>query len=241
VQAGGDFINSLRHPVFTPLEQLWRKLPNEGVFQASPAQPAMLEIGAFRVPTNMTLILGEYTLQTFRFNGVLANDLLPMERQRLPTSLGWDMNFSQMREGNLEFEIIPTNAPVNSRAAFVNPDPFTTALQGTGIAFEQTPLGDLYNEEDIPPEGADTVYNKARSSVLGNPAGSALMPPSGRTAQGPQRFPFTYMVNQNDVVQIRAIIFQPIGVPVGFFQASISGYLIGSARLEELLRGARPC
>lgn len=241
IQSGGDFAKAIRHPIFTPLEQLWRKLPDDGIFEATPSNPSMIEIGAFQVPANQSLILGEFVFQPFRYNGVIANDLLPLEQQRLPTAIGYDLNFSQFRKGNLTFEIIPTNAPQNSRAAFLNPNPFTTILQGPTVQFDPGPIADLYDEEPDVPDTPDAIFNRAQSTPTSSPAGAALIPPTERSGQGPENFPFTYIVNENDVVQIRVYIFQPLSVPIAFFQASISGYLVSTQRLEMLLKGMEPC
>jgi len=243
VSSGGRFTESILHPVFTPLEQLWRKFPDDGIFQASERSPSVIEIGAFRVPANQSLILGEYSFQPFRFNGVLAGDVVPLEDQRLATTFGYDLNFSQARKGHISFEILPTSAPQNSRSAFFNPSPFGTIFQGQTVGFDDFdgPLNDLYDETPKQPETEDVIYNQAQSSVQGNPAGSALIPPSGKGVQGPSGFPFTYQVDPNESVQIRVYIFRPVSVPLAFFQASISGYLVPTTRLQMLLRSVEPC
>jgi hypothetical protein len=249
VQAGGALTPQLLHPVIVPLQHVFRRLPDDGIFVASQQSPFQFEMGALVVPKGMRFIFAEYRFQIFRLNGAVANDAVPLEDQRLPLEVGYDVNIDQARKSDIQAEVLPINPPVSDRAAFrgtvINaPDvmtpqvTFPTTLQG-GVA-----LATVYGAPGGAPSQVtptqQSVFEEARSAVTGAAAGSALLPQEQRMA-GPAGFPFTYEVKSAQAVQLRVTVFGAVQIPIAFFEARIAGYLMPTNSAEQLMRGARPC
>ena len=250
IKPGGALADLLLYPSFVPLEQLYRKFPPEGIFRATRTNPCTIEIGAFVVPPKQTFILAEYEFQPFRLNGLLPGDLLPVEPRRFATQLGYDVNFTQSRRGNIQAEMLPSRAPTTARAAFQAPALAGVAFQGPQVNFpplpNAPPFANLYTKpagstaNDIPPL-SEVDVERARSAIVTNPAGSALWPPTARERQGPTAMPFTFEINEADSVQVRVTVFDAIRIPIVFFESRIAGYLVPTDTLRELMKGLAPC
>ena len=256
VQAGGAFMDMLLHPDFVPFERTFRRLPTNGLFTATPERPVTLEIGAYTVPQNMSLLIAEYGYTIYRFNGAIPGDYLPLESGRLALSMGTDLNFMQYRKGNIAFEIIPVPAPTQNQDAFTQQPSggtiFPPSLQN--LSFGQPSVGTiqtLYNSVGVP-NGAvpgqvqqasapPSAFQQVRSAVQTVGAGSALQPSRPREQQGPQKFPFSYIIDENNSVQTKMSFFGPVNIPVAFIEGRISGYLLGANIMQALLDGVKPC
>lgn len=250
IQAGGLLPSLLLHPDITPLEQIYRKLPPEGVFEATTRNPMTFEMGAFTVPRSMAFVLAEYRFDIFRLSGQAGNDAVLLEERRLPTVIGYDMNIEQFRKANLDIEVLPIQPPVSSRQAFKGTTVQGTDYQAPQVSFPTTfdtatqqVLATAYGAAGpgaAPTGTQDWQVNKQGSRVGAAGAGSALLPQSQRM-QGPSRFPFSFQLKSGQVVQLQVAAFNPCPVPIAFFEARLSGYLIGKPALDKLIKGCEPC
>jgi hypothetical protein len=239
---------------YTPFERIFRRLPDDGIFSASRTNPLTLEVGAFTVPPQQALIVAEYGYTIFRFNGAIAGDYLPMESGRLALSVGTDLNFSQFRRGNVVFEILPVPPPTQNLDAFSQTPTGGMAFPPSKVSFSPTTVGAVtiytpgVNAQGTPPgsqigppSAPPSLFQQVASAVKTQSAGSALQPNNGREQQGPQKFPFSFIVDENNSVQLRITLFGAINVPVAFFESRIAGYLMSTNDLQALLDGVRPC
>jgi len=246
IQAGGDLVSLLLHPSVTPFERIWRRLPSEGIHLATRARPFTFEVGAFRVPQNMALLVAEYKFDVFRFNGASPWDMVPMETRRLPLSVGYDLNFDQYRKGNLQVEILPVPAPTQQEAFTPTPTG-GTVMSGKSVS----PL-DLFGQAGTAPPAITTVYDStsgsgpnaaalSQASIPALGAGNALLPQDQEEQQGPRRLPFTFYARENQAVQLRVAVFGTIPIPIAFFESRLKGYLMPLNTLDMLLRSVNPC
>jgi hypothetical protein len=254
VQAGGFLADMLLPEGYAPFERIFRRLPDDGIFSASRTNPLTMEVGAFTVPPQQALIIAEYGYTIFRFNGAIAGDYLPMESGRLALSVGTDLNFSQFRRGNVVFEIVPVPPPTQNLDAFNQVPTGGTAFPATSVSFTPGSVGavTLYpagataqpnppGSQITPPSAPPSIFQQVASAIKTQSAGSALQPNNGREQQGPQKFPFSFIVDENNSVQLRITLFGAINVPVAFFESRIAGYLMSINDLKALLEGVRPC
>lgn len=212
VIAGGAMGQMLMHPSFVPFQLTFRKLPDDGVYNASKTRQYAFEIGSFTVPTNMTLAVAEYSFLPYRLSGIAPGEAVPLEPGRLSLDVAYDLNISQTRKGNIKTELIPQL-----------PSP-------SGNAFLSSPTVG----------GGSESFNVNVKSGLSN-FGDGLMIQDFKKQQGPEKFPFTYYVNSNQAVQMRVIVFDTITIPIAFFEAVLSGYLMPQNTLESMLEGVAPC
>jgi hypothetical protein len=218
-QLAGGLLNSLIvDPSVQPFERLYRRLPEEGMFSAgvSPSRPFAFELGAFRVPDNMLLMLFDLRPDIYRFSGLDAGDFVPVEARRFGSIMGFQVTIDQRQQGNTAFELDPIAIQ-------------TTSLQ----AFAPTST-----ERGVAPQAA---FNIAAASSFANTAGAGTgLLPQRPTRWGPLSVPFTLMARSGSVVQCRCVIFHPVPSPIAFIEYDIAGMLVPAQWGDEMLRAARP-
>ncbi len=218
VQAGGQLNADIMHPTVTPFEQLYRRLPEEGMFSSvvTPTNPFTFELGAFVVPDKMSLLIFDLRPDIYRFSGVDAGDFVPIEARRFGSIMGFDLTIDQKRQGNTAFQIDPVAIQRTSQQAF-------NSTNTTHPTFNQ-------GQFDI-----------GRSNMFANSAGvgTALLP------QRPTRFgalsiPFTLFAKARQTVQVRCVIFRPIPSPIAFVEYDIAGILVPEAWTDNILEIGKP-
>jgi hypothetical protein len=206
--AGGALVSLIQHPAILSFERLYRRLPEEGMFDASvaPNNPFTFELGAFRVPTQFTLLIFDIRPDVYRFSGLDPGDYVPVETRRFSSVMGFSLNVDQRLPGNVEFQLDP--API----------------QVTNEAF--TPLSQPTN----------ATFNLAKSNTFANASGTALGTlPQRPTRFGALNVPFTLIAKSNQTVQARAVVFKPIPSPIAFIEFDIAGVLIPSQWTDSVL------
>ena len=226
--AGGALASLMVNPEITPFEQLYRRLPEEGMFLDSvgPESPFSFELGAFRVPSNFSLLLFDLRPDIYRFSGVDAGDTVPVEARRFSSIMGFQITIDQHQPGNLLFQLDPVPIQTFTQA-------FTTPQPALG---------------EIPPEIAAALgfaqgsrFDIAAASSFGNAAGTgdSLMPQRPHR-YGPMSAPFTLYVRSGQTVQIRCVIFNPIPSPIAFIEYDIAGFLMPEIWLNSLTECMKP-
>lgn len=250
VPAGGCLSGSLLPEVFTPLEHVFRKLPQEGIYEATRQRPYQFEMGAFTVPRSMGFIFSEYNFQIFRQNGAVAGDAVPVEDRRLSLQVGYDVNIDRSRRGNIEVQIVPIlPSEIDKMAAAGVVTPPTVDFQAPQVTFPQqvvagVVLPNVYGAPGAPGTGVSPQtgweVQDAQSHIDASAAGSALLPQESKV-QGPSQCPFTYILNANQSVQLRITVFAPVRIPVAFFESRILGYVVPKNAMASFLKGIDPC
>ncbi len=247
VAAGGDLSSLLLHPSIVPLQRIYRRLPQDGIYTATQQRPFTFEMGAFKVPKSMAFAVAEFQFDLFRFNGASPWDMVPLEARRFPLSVGYDLNFDQYRKGNVEVEMLPV--PTQTQQNAFSPEPSGGTIFGSGRSvdimqlFGATPA----TAATVPTLYADTVASGPNAAELTNSvvattgAGNALLPQNQDTVQGPRRMPFTFYAREGQAVQLRVAIFGTIPIPIAFFEARLSGYLMPLITLDTMLASVAPC
>jgi hypothetical protein len=219
--AGGALSSLMVNPHVVPFEQLYRRLPEEGMFldSVSPETPFAFELGAFRVPPNFVLMLFDLRPDIYRFSGVDAGDTVPVEARRFSSIMGFQISVDQQQPGNLLYQLDPI--PIQRF-------PQAFATPGAGGS-------------ELPPALAAAIgqgnsrFNIAAASSSASAAGAGMsLLPQRPTRYGPLSVPFTLYVRSNQTVQIRCVIFQPIPSPIAFIEYDIAGMLMPEEYVDAL-------
>lgn len=231
VQLAGGALNTLMvHPFITPFEQLYRRLPEEGMFDplVSPQRPFAFELGAFQVPDRFALLLFDLRPDIFRLSGLDAGDFVPVEARRFASIMGFEITVDQRHAGNTRFELDPI--PIQSMLqAFTRVAAPRNAGGGAGLL-------------PIPPQVTPaSVFNISAANSFANAAGAgtALMP-QRPTRYGPLSVPFTLVARSNQTVQVRCVIFRPVPAPIAFIEYDIAGMLVPTEWFDAMMECLKP-
>lgn len=218
IEAGGNLSNQLLHPSIIPFEQLYRRLPEEGMFSSAvtPTNPFSFELGAFQVPPRMTLALFDLRPDIYRFSGVDPGDYVPVEARRFGSIMGFDLTVDQHRLGEVNFQIDP-------------------------VAIQRTTQQAFQNNNNVHPEANAGQFAIGSTSAFASPsgAGTSLLP------QRPERFgalsiPFTIYARSGQVVQVRCVIFRRMPTPIAFIEYDMAGVLVPEAWMDSILQAVKP-
>jgi hypothetical protein len=246
VLAGGALASHLLAPEIVPLERVFRKAPETGIYTASRQKPCSMVLGAFSVPKEYVLALCQTVLQPYRFDGVATGDAVPVENRRLALSLAYDLTVGTTgRPGNLQAELIPGAPGIlktlpfpSMNAGFGFPSMPSRSPNGEGT-FVSSPYGTTLAPgftNNLGPTGPDPSQ-----FVMAAAGAGALMPQTQDDKQGPSDMPFTYYINENDSVSLSVVAFGPVKIPLAFIEATLTGYLVPKTSLTAMLEKMRPC
>jgi len=226
VQLAGGQLNALMvDPSIQPFEQLYRRLPEEGMYNpaVSPSRPFAFELGAFRVPNNFTLVLFDLRPDIYRLSGVDPGDYVPVEARRFASIMGFEVTVDQKHPGNLLFQIDPVAIQVTSQQAY------TPAVQLFQL--------DALNQVNVP----QAAFNIAAASSFANAAGAGTgLLPQRPTRYGALDVPFNLIARSSQTVQVRCVIFRPIPSPIAFIEYDIAGILVPDPWYEAMVDCSKP-
>jgi len=224
VQSGGALSTLLVHPEVLVFEQLYRRLPQEGLFVASPQRNYSFVLGSYQVPSSMVLLITDYQFRIYRFVGAGAGETAPFEDRRLSTQLGFDVQIDNQRPGRVQYQLDPQPPATNP---FVG-SPKAAVVFADGIV---RPAPIPQNQFALQPFAA-----------AANPsgAGNALLP-QRTERQGPNNLPFTYQARPNQTVIFSGVAFQPIATPIAFIELDVTGVLAPSNTVDALMDVMKPC
>jgi hypothetical protein len=216
--AGGLLTSLIQHPSTLAFERLYRRLPEEGMFDSSvtPQNPFTFELGAFQVPGSFSLLLFDLIPNIFRFSGLDPGDFIPIERERFSSILGFSLTVDQRFVGNVEFELDPI--PIQRQAL--------QAFKTTNTINPQATI-------------ADFAIGRANSFANSAAAATGLLPQRPRRYGAPS-IPFTLIANSSQTVQASCVVFRPIPTPIAFIEYSISGLLLPSTWTDAALKIISP-
>jgi hypothetical protein len=215
--AGGALNTLLVDPQITYFEQLFRALPEEGMFHAtvSPERPFRFTIGAFRPQRTQAMVLFDLRPDIYRFSGIDAGDALPFEERRFANAMGFDLTVDGSRSyARMEFQLEPVPIDHAGSIAFQPAEGGSDLFSGTGVA---------------------------RAESAGTVAGSGMaLQPQRPHRPGAQSLPFNIIVRPNQTFQIQVVVFHPLQTPVAFVEYGIAGILMPELILDNLLRCMKP-
>lgn len=220
--AGGQLASYITPTAITPLEFLWRKLPPDGIFTATPQTPVQFDLGSFEVPQSQGFVLLDYRFDIYRPSGAAAGDFVPLEENRLPTQVGWNLRSNANIQGNYHYELNPS-APAQAAPAYQsNPNygliPGGPAQPATNDRFEQA------------------RYLEAQAA-----SGDLSLMPQRHHRQGLLHVPAPWLLHSNQSITPSCHVMRAIQIPIAFFEVSIFGFLMPDNDLLELQKALAPC
>jgi len=247
VQAGGLLAELIMHPSFVAFEHLFRRFPEDGMFEATPERPFNGDLGSLTVPGSMSFLLCDYRFDPYRLNGGAVGDFVPVERRRLSTMMSYDVNTNQFRKGNLEYHLDPEPFTATKEALY-------PGARGGTILPAARPNGNNVGGDGLPTtqssflqqvaqqtagQGAFDIGQFTRTAVAAGPALSSL--PQRHARQGAPSMPWTQIVPANETLMFSVQVFRKIPIPLAFIEVSFSGFLVPSNLLSDMLQGLKPC
>lgn len=200
MSVGGELLKYVQSEQLLYFEQLYRVIAPRGLFNASPTKPLTFTMGAFRVPRNQVLAIVDYNFDIYRFSGAAAGDFVPLEKNRLPTQIGWDININQNRPGSLSYQIVPQVQTQNNQQ-YASGSPLQPA--------------------------ENFVFEALRAQELQGPAGPALsMMPQRHHRNGLVKVNNNYLAKSGETVNVTCSVINSVPIPLAFFEANICGILL---------------
>lgn len=218
VAAGGELPEKMLPPGIIPFEQLYRRLPEEGMFSpsVSPSNPFSFELGAFTVPSRLALMIFDLRPDIYRFSGVDPGDFMPLESRRYGSIMGFDITVDGKHTGQIEFELDPVAIQRTSQQAFLNENSNNPIANAGQFAIGQA---------------------NSFSNVAG--VGNALQP-QRPTRYGALSIPFTIYAWASQTVQVRCVIFRPIPAPIAFIEYDMAGVLVPQNWATNMVEVVKP-
>jgi len=216
--AGGNFQGDILHPAIIPFEQLYRRLPEEGMFDSSvsPSNPFTFELGAFTVPDTLSLMLFDLRPDIYRFSGMDPGDYIPIESRRFASIMGFDITVDNEHKGNIAFQIDP-------------------------IAIQRTSQQAFSNNNQVNPSFNAGQYAIGSANSFASTAGSGnTLQPQRPERYGALSIPFTLIARTKQTVQVKCVIFRPIPAPIAFIEYDIAGALVPEIWMDEMLSSVKP-
>lgn len=220
--AGGQLSSYITPTAIIPLEFVWRKLPPDGIFTATPSTPVQFDLGSFQVPQSQGFVLLDYRFDIYRPSGCAAGDFVPLEANRLPTQVGWNLRSNANIQGNYHYELNPSPAAEASPAYQSNPNP-----------------GFIPGGPSQP--ATDDRFQAARYQQVQAASGDLSMMPQRHHREGLLHVPAPWLLHSNQSITPSCHIMRGVQIPIAFFEAEIFGFLLPDNDLLELQKALAPC
>lgn len=214
--AGGAMNQIMLDPSFTPFEQLYRSLPEQGMFSpgVGPARPFRWTLGAFRPEQGMCVALFDLRPDIYRFSGVDAGDVVPVEARRFSSAVGFDVTVDSRRGyARMEYQL----------------DPVAISHTGAGAFRPSDGSTDLFSDVNI------------NAAISAAPAGvGAALQPQRPQRPGSPGVPFMLLARSAQTVRVDCVVFHPIPSPIAFIEYAITGIFFPEKVLDAYLRCMSP-
>lgn len=224
--AGSSLNSIITHPYTQAFEQLYRVLPEAGIHDpmlASSRRNFSIDLGSFRVPPQMALLVFDFRPDVYRFSGIDAQDAVPVEERRFASQVGFEVEIDNKHPGNLQMNLDP-------RPALPADPSGSTVLRTRDPTARASPN--------------DFAQQRARNFAAPSGAGTALLP------QRPTRYggagldnptaPMTIIATENRVFSARFVVFRPIESPLAFIEFAFAGLLVSKNAIERYLECTKP-
>lgn len=213
--AAGALSVHLSHPDIIFFEQLWRRLPEQGIHSGglSPARPLTLDLGAFRVAGRQEVWLFNLRPDIYKFSGLDPNDYVPVEPRRFSGQVGWDPRVNGQRLGNTYFELQPMPRQQQQSGRTTGPGTIAPAAE----------------------------FAAARANAFARSAGAGTgLQPQRHERYGPEELPLTVRVTEGATFTAAAVVFRPITTPIAFFEFDMAGVILPSSLAATILDAIKP-
>ncbi len=222
LKAGGEITGYVTPDSIVPFEAVYRRLPVDGIFEATPSQPVQFDMGFFQVPQTMALVLLDWHFDIYRPSGAAAGDYVPLEPNRLSTQVGWNIQSNQRVQGNFHYELNPIPAAQSRPSYQSNPNPgFIPGGPGT--------------------PATDDQFTAARFQQVQAASGDLSILPQRHHRQGLMPCPAPWSLHSSSSLTISCHVFRAIQIPIAFFEAEVFGFLIPDNDLLALQKVLQPC
>lgn len=226
VLAGGALNTLLVHSAILPFERLYRIDATEAMFDPdlAPSRPFTCTIGFFRVPSSFDLVVTDLRPDIYRYAGVGAGDTVPVEARRFSTAIGYDLIVDEQHPGNIELDVIPV--PPQQGLAFA-----------PGFDADVNAFAELVSQGINPFARMNIAAAQQATGAAG--AGLSLLP-QRPTRYGPQALPFSLYARSGQTVQVKAVVFRPMPMPIAFIEYDLAGLLLPSSWVRTMEECMKP-
>lgn len=199
-----------------PYQRVFRSQGDGSMYATtiSPRRPFQFVIGEVNVPSSQAnfIFITDWHVRAFTFSGAAAEDTSELGPGSLTTKVGIDF----LLGGDRPF----------SAAAQITPIP-PEFKNETGLEFTN------------PRTGQTSVYRRARASGFGaaTGAGVALLPLTNDKI-GSEEGPWSVVVRDGRNVRVALTVFEPLPLPVSFFEVKLAGYYLNQELGLQLLKAA---
>lgn len=223
VLAGGQLGSYLKPDSIVPLEFVFRRLPIDGIFSATPSAPCQFEMGTIKVPAHQGFVVLDSRFAIYRPSGVVSGEFVELEANRLPTQVGWNIEADVQRQGNYRYELNPIPPADSTNPAYQsNPNPgFIPGGPGT--------------------PATDDQFTQARYTAAQSGAGDLSLMPQRHHRQGLLHVPAPWILHSDQELIVSCHVFRAVQIPIAFFEAEIFGYMLPDGHLQAMQRAIAPC
>lgn len=222
--AGGQIASYLKPESIVPFEAVFRRLPIDGIFTATPHTPCQFEMGSIHVPIDHGFVVLDTRTAIYRPSGVAAGDFVELEDNRLPTQVGWDVQANAQRQGNYRYELNPSPPFDKSNPAYQSANNLGI-IPGTAEGFASP---------DVFAAAAATQAQAATGNAL------SLMP-QRHHREGLLHVPAAWILHSNEDLILSCTVFRAIQIPIAFFEFEVFGFMLPDLHLYEMQKAIAPC
>ncbi len=223
VLAAGQLGSYLIPESLVPFEAVFRRLPLDGIFDATPSSPCVFEMGYVHVPETMGFVVLDTRFAIYRPSGTVAGEFVELEDNRLSTQVGWDITANANRQGNYRYEL----------------NPLPPALK-TSPAYQSQPNLGIWSSSP-PGTASEDEFAAARASQVQAPTSGLSLLPQRHTRQGLLHVPAPWILHSSEDFIMSCSVFRAIPIPIAFFESSVFGFLIPDQHLYAMQRSIAPC
>jgi len=221
---GGQLTSYLTPDSIVPFEAVFRRLPIDGIFTATPGKPCQFEMGTVQVPISMGLVILDTRFAIYRPSGAAAGDFVELEDNRLSTQVGWDILSNVQRQGNYRYELNPLPPASTSTPAYQG-QPNLGVIQGVQPGF-----------------ASDDAFDAARAQQVQLSSGGGLsMMPQRHHRQGLLHVPAPWVLHSSEEFIMNCSVFRAIQIPIAFFESEVFGFMIPDTNLIDMQKSIAPC